>query len=212
MLGPLLLSQIVGAPVVDADGGRWGRVADLAADLTSGAVEALVVAADGRRLALPAAEAAWHDGRVVADPHRVTAVGGSGLVRRDVLDVQVVDAAGHRVTRVSDVQLAWDAPGPRVIAVDVSAAGVLRRLGLGVVAGRGAGRSIAWRHLHPTGDRARSLRLDPGFHPPRRRRPVRYPRLARRLRRPRAGLEQPPDRLSDLEDRTGAGDGGDPHG
>ena len=52
------------------------------------------------------------------------------LLRRDILDKQIVDTKGARVVRVNDIKLAKVEDEIRLIAVDVSMSGILRRLGL----------------------------------------------------------------------------------
>lgn len=55
---------------------------------------------------------------------------GEVLVKRDVLDKQIVDINGHRVVRVNDIQLNLLSGTLWVAGVDVGTAGLLRRLGL----------------------------------------------------------------------------------
>ena len=53
------------------------------------------------------------------------------LLVRDVLDTQIIDVVGHRVSRVSDVVITHRADGRlEVVAVEVGSAAVFRRLGL----------------------------------------------------------------------------------
>jgi hypothetical protein len=106
----------------------------------------------------------------------------AALLVRDVLDTQIVDVAGHRVTRVADVMLAELDGRLRVVGVDVGAGAVIRRLGLRRLGARLAERRLPWDELHPLHDVARSLVVDPPPEPPPHHRPLRYPRLGRRLR------------------------------
>lgn len=50
------------------------------------------------------------------------------LVRRDLLDIEVVDRQGPGVVRVNDVAIGLADGGPRIVGVDISALGLLRRL------------------------------------------------------------------------------------
>ena len=52
------------------------------------------------------------------------------LLRKNVLDQQIVDTSGARVLRVNDIKLAKVGPDVRVIAVDVGMRGMIRRLGI----------------------------------------------------------------------------------
>ena len=82
------------------------------------------------------------------------------LLDRHVLDSQIVDLAGKRVRRVGDVELAEDAGRLRLVAVDVGAAALLRRLGLRRAAGRARRQPIDWRSLHVISRPAHGLQLD----------------------------------------------------
>jgi Mg/Co/Ni transporter MgtE len=69
--------------------------------------------------------------------------------------------------RAADVLLARDNDVVRAVAVDVSAAGVWRRLGLRRLAARADERVIDWRDIHLTSSRAHELQLtlpDAGMH------------------------------------------------
>ena len=80
---------------------------------------------------------------------------------RDVLDVQVVDVAGRRVRRVSDVELTRTVGGLRVVAVDVGWPGLTRRLGAARLSrGRAPAHDLVdWRDLHVMSARAHGLQL-----------------------------------------------------
>src|ERR1041385_7799151 len=56
---------------------------------------------------------------------------GEVMLARDVLDKQLIDAAGKRVVRVNDVQIIEAANEWRVTGADVSLAGLWRRLSPG---------------------------------------------------------------------------------
>jgi sporulation protein YlmC with PRC-barrel domain len=183
------LTELVGAPVVGPDGARIGRLVDLAADADDPhpVVTGLVVRSGGGRLAIRAADVAgWNAAAIVllAGYRSIdTELGlGAALLTRDVLDTQIVDVGGRRVTRVADVMLAERDGRLRVTGVDVGAGAVLRRLGLRRIGARMGERRLPWDELHPLHDRARSLVVDPSPEPPPHRRPLRYPRLGRRLR------------------------------
>ncbi|HNP84732.1 MAG: magnesium transporter [Chloroflexi bacterium SZAS-1] len=68
------------------------------------------------------------------------------LLRKDVLDHQIIDITGRRIVRVNDVQLARIEDAYRLIGVDVSPQALLRRLGPRRMADRVIGRQIIdWR-------------------------------------------------------------------
>src|SRR5258708_25900543 len=51
------------------------------------------------------------------------------LLKRDILDKQIVDTQGFRVVKVNDLKLAQIKNTARLIGVDISLSGLLRRLG-----------------------------------------------------------------------------------
>lgn len=83
------------------------------------------------------------------------------LVRRDVLDTQIVDVVGHRMARVGEVLLTR-LPDDRleVAAVDVGFGAVVRRLGLHRIARRFPQRAVAWTDLHLTSERGHLVSLN----------------------------------------------------
>lgn len=90
----------------------------------------------------------------------VPAVASGDLrLARDVLDAQIVDVAGRRVRRVSDVELARFEHGLRAVAVDVGWVGIARRLGLGGLAHRPHRDLVDWSDLHMVSPRGHALQL-----------------------------------------------------
>lgn len=80
------------------------------------------------------------------------------LLNRELLDKQIVDVDGRKVVRVNDVKLAPAGEQLRVIAADIGASGLLRRLGLSGFSrqllerstARGVPRSlISWDSVQP---------------------------------------------------------------
>ncbi|KRE96297.1 hypothetical protein ASG76_04520 [Nocardioides sp. Soil774] len=187
----LLLTDEVGRRVATAGGDRSGRVTDLTVRLRpdrppvlrvlvrAGDVTALVprdVVEQDRPLDL----AAWG-----VDAHHLPLARDELLLARDVLDTQVVDLRGRRLSRVSDVLLRRDAGGGlEVVGVDLGTAGLLRRLGLGFV-GRGV-LALEWQHLHLTSPRGHLVQLDADAAPFRRLDPRGLAELLTRLSTPRA--------------------------
>ena len=143
----LYLSQAIGRPVLDRDGDPIGKVADLIVALGGRypPVTGLVVETDRRRIFIPWASVAAFDttagARLSTDrldmakfhqrPNEIT-------LKQDLLDKQIVDIDGRKVVRVNDLRLDEIEGKLHLVAVDVGAAGLLRRLGL-----EGAYRTIA---------------------------------------------------------------------
>ncbi|GAA4759926.1 magnesium transporter MgtE N-terminal domain-containing protein [Actinomycetospora chibensis] len=82
------------------------------------------------------------------------------LLVRDVLDTQIVDLAGHRLSRVSDVLMTRLPDGRlEVAAVEVGSGAVVRRLGLRRLGERLPLRAVDWRDLHLTSARGHDIHL-----------------------------------------------------
>src|SRR6266511_4225404 len=67
---------------------------------------------------------------------------GEVLLRKDVLDHQIIDITGRRIVRVNDIQLAGIDGIYRLVGVDVSPQALLRRLGPRALSDRIIGRQI----------------------------------------------------------------------
>jgi hypothetical protein len=94
------------------------------------------------------------------DPAHLPLQADELLLARDVVDTQVVDLDGQRLTRVSDVLLLRRADGrEEVAAVDVGIGAVLRRAGLGRLAGWASPVAVDWQDLHLTSSRGHLVQL-----------------------------------------------------
>jgi len=79
------------------------------------------------------------------------------LLRRDILDKQIVDTQGFRVVKVNDLKLAQIKQTARLVGVDISLSGLLRRLGMQpvfnvlshVVPVQISERTITWNYVEP---------------------------------------------------------------
>jgi Mg2+ transporter MgtE len=74
------------------------------------------------------------------------------LLKRDILDKQIVDTQGFRVVKVNDLKLAQVKGTARLIGVDISLSGLLRRLGIGWLLNmlpRVEERIITWNYVEP---------------------------------------------------------------
>jgi magnesium transporter len=134
------LCDILDQPVVEGEGGSLGRLVDLTADVREHdpPVTGLVISGPRRsRLYLP-----WNwveelrpglvrvrsGARDSLSP--LERSNGGTLLRKALLDKQIVDTAGAKVVRVNDLQLR-QRNGALVLArVDVGLRGLLRRVGL----------------------------------------------------------------------------------
>jgi CBS domain-containing protein len=78
----------------------------------------------------------------IVDLQAFTRRDGEVLLRKDVLDHQLIDITGRRIVRVNDVQMAAIDGVYRVIGVDISAQALARRLGPRALAARIVGRQV----------------------------------------------------------------------
>ena len=135
----LYLSQAIGRPVLDENGEPIGKVADLIVAVGDRypPVTGLVVATDRRRIFLPWTQVASLRRRRARGcrPTRIDITQfqqrpNEILLRADLLDKQIVDIDGRKVVRVNDLRLDDVEGALHLVAVDVGAAGLLRRLGI----------------------------------------------------------------------------------
>jgi magnesium transporter len=134
----IYLSKAIGRPVLDANSESIGRIDDLIVAVGDRypPVTGLVVTTDRRRIHLPWAQVATFDasGARLSTPtiditkfhQRPNEI----LLRADLLDKQIVDIDGRKVVRVNDLRLDEIEGRFRLVAVDVGAAGLVRRLGI----------------------------------------------------------------------------------
>ncbi len=131
------LTRCVGLPVRDPSGEPLGAIADLIVAIGGKypPVTGLVVRTDRRRIFIP-----WSDVDVFDDDGahlrvRTIDIGNFHqrqneiLLKANLLDRQIVDIEGRKVIRVNDLSLDNVDGRLRLVAVDVGAAGLLRRLG-----------------------------------------------------------------------------------
>src|SRR5579884_3672782 len=168
------LSEMLDQPVRDASGREVGRLRDLIVpvDVDYPAVAAIVLARDGDDLAIPWSQVHLEDSqlRLAVDADQVTPYPGSDqdlYLRRQVLDRQIIDLNGTRVVRVNDLHLARTNGQMRLVSVDISTPGLLRRLGIerpiSSVLRRFRlslpQRMIAWQDIDPLESGASGVRL-----------------------------------------------------
>ena len=134
----LYLSQAIGRPVRDRQGERIGKVADLIVAIGDRypPVTGLVMATGRRRTFLPWTDVETFDDQGAMlrthtlDIDRFKQRPNELLLFQDLQDKQIVDIDGHKVVRVNDLRLDEIEGTLHLVAVDVGAAGILRRLGV----------------------------------------------------------------------------------
>ena len=159
-----MFTDQLGRAVRRDEGTRIGKVDDLVVDLgkTEPHVVALRVRSGRRYRRVPwSAVASFAEDVVITeDPIEDELAADELLLARDVLDTQIFDLGGRRLTRVADIELAWRDREVRVVGVDIGAASLLRRLGLGVFARRAAVKIIPWNEFHLTSVRGHEVQLE----------------------------------------------------
>ncbi len=161
----IALADRLGSRVATESGTQLGRLRDMGARLAEPYPRVASLRVGDRRASRLVA---WTDVRSFeTDPIVVGAAPEEGgeehdelLLKRDVLDAQIVDVAGRRVVRAADVELEARADGELWVAgVDVGSAALIRRLGLRRLAARRRPESLDWRDLHVASGRGHELAL-----------------------------------------------------
>jgi sporulation protein YlmC with PRC-barrel domain len=141
------VSTLIGASIFHAEGGEFGRVREFAVApmVDASRVEGFVVRATGtarkaRRSFVPVTQIELtRDGRMQllagVEVEMMPESADFLLLERDLLDQQIIDINGHKVVRVNDVDLVWEAGSNdkpsltlRIAEVEVGTRGALRRL------------------------------------------------------------------------------------
>ena len=170
-VGPavLHLSLVVPGAVRDADGERLGRVDDLIVRLGETGyppITGLLVTVAGRQAYVPAervadlgpGHATLNEPRL--DLQRFRRRADEVLLRKDVLDRQLINVDGARLVRANDIELARLEGWWRVVGVDTGLRGAARRLLPRVLAGRvEPGEFLDWASVEPFVGHVPSLRL-----------------------------------------------------
>lgn len=146
----LFLTSIVDRPVQGKTGEIIGKLEDLIVRLGDERyppITGLVVRDGRRRFFVPAGLLQSLNGSArltssTVDLQPFSRRNGEVLLRRDVLDHQLIDITGRRIVRVNDVQLTPIEGRFRVVGVDISPQALLRRLGPRILANRIVGRQV----------------------------------------------------------------------
>src|SRR6202163_124200 len=138
------LSELLGAAVRDPSGAVRGRVREVAIapqDHSTRVAFLIVRTSGGERMlrsgALTSCGATVRATEEAAGWERYSVSDGVLLLKRDLLDQQIIDVHGRKVVRVNDVEIESTPVNGHVllnvVAVDVGARGAIRRLSKGVV-------------------------------------------------------------------------------
>jgi sporulation protein YlmC with PRC-barrel domain len=171
----LSLSEVIGLGVRGPEGHEVGRIADVTARLGThdgNAVGHRILVRRRRNqdqlVPWSAVTAIAHDGATVTADGSVSAITSVDaametdeiLLGRDVLDTQILDTAGQRLTRVADVILSPRTDGRlELVGVDVGFGTVLRRLGFGKLVSQWRTDLVTWTDLHLTSKRGHTVQL-----------------------------------------------------
>lgn len=179
MLSGVHLSRLTKLAVVSSEREPLGRLVDVSANLSSGVprLHRLVVGS-GRQLkfVVPWSLVATMDDLEIRlsactdslDPFRVARGTDLGempldadevMLVSDVMDSQVVDLAGLRLARVSDVLLAENGSAMNVVGADLGFGALLRRMGFVRLGDRMKPVLVAWDDLHLASPRGHTVQL-----------------------------------------------------
>lgn len=139
-------TELLGLPILDAQGRRLGRLREIAIDPSHdpSLAQSLIFRREGRLWSVPAdLGAVGPDGlrllpAAAPAPLGDSAAGNAQIwVRRDMLDQQIIDVHGRKVVRINDVDFEAmrqdHGVDLRAVQVDVGFGGALRRLIQGIL-------------------------------------------------------------------------------
>jgi hypothetical protein len=167
---PILhLSAVVGSPLRDADGERLGKIEDLIVRLGGAGyppITGFLVNVAGRTSFLGADRVSEiaSDGVVMRkaklDLRHFERRPEEVLLKRDLLDRQLINVKGARLVRANEIELALVAGSWRVVGVDTGPRGGIRRLlPKGIGAHIGTGEFLDWAGVEPFVGHVPTVRL-----------------------------------------------------
>jgi hypothetical protein len=167
---PILhLSAVVGSPLRDADGERLGKIEDLIVRLGGAGyppITGFLVSVAGRTSFLGADRVSEiaSDGVVMRkaklDLRHFERRPEEVLLKRDLLDRQLINVKGARLVRANEIELALVAGSWRVVGVDTGPRGGIRRLlPKGIGAHIGTGEFLDWAGVEPFVGHVPTVRL-----------------------------------------------------
>jgi len=136
------LSEIMKKTVIDLDGNKIGKFKDfvVSVNILYPLVEAISIRTSAKKDILVSWEDVDHINKDIKLKVKFEDIKEYKLKKRDiklveeVLDKQVVDLEGKKIRRINDLQLSTTRGYYRLIGVDISFKGILRRLGLEKIA------------------------------------------------------------------------------
>jgi CBS domain-containing protein len=165
----LHLSLVTGSELRDRAGGKVGRVDDLIVRLGQDEyppVTGLLATVAGRQVFIPADEVdELEQGRVTLRSARLDLQPFSRrpqevLLKKDVLDRQLINVDGARLVRSNEIEIARIGGWYRVVGVDVGLRGLLRRLVPRAFAGNvGSTEFLDWASVEPFTGHVPTVRL-----------------------------------------------------
>jgi CBS domain-containing protein len=165
----LHLSLVVGGDLRDRSGGKVGRVDDLIVRLGEDEyppVAGLLATVAGRQVFVPADEVdEIEHGRVQLRSVRLDLQPFGRrprevLLKKDVLDRQLINVDGARLVRSNEIEIARLAGWYRVVGVDIGLRGLLRRLVPHALAGKvGPREFLDWASVEPFTGHVPTVRL-----------------------------------------------------
>jgi magnesium transporter len=164
VVSELYLSAVLNNTIINEQGQQMGKLWDLV--MTPGEVfpqvSHILVKSHKVVQAIPWKDIVLFNRFVIsvttnAEPVKFSTQEGEILVRRDILDKQIVDVDGAKVVRVNDLKLGAQKELLCIIAVDIGFRGLLRRLGyerLGEIVASGFNKElshheISWEYVQP---------------------------------------------------------------
>ena len=165
----LPLSQVLGSPLRDNEGGRIGRVDDLIVRLGGTGyppITGFLVSVAGRQafVSADAASNIMRDGVYLRTPQidlrQFRRRAEEVLLKKDVLDQQLINVDGARLVRASDIELARVDGWWRVVGVETGPRGAIRRLLPRALGGRVEPRAfLDWASVEPFVGHVPTLKL-----------------------------------------------------
>ena len=165
----LRLSQVLGSPLRDNEGGRIGRVDDLIVRLGGTGyppITGFLVSVAGRQafVSADAASNIMRDGVYLRTPQidlrQFRRRPEEVLLKKDVLDQQLINVDGARLVRASDIELARVDGWWRVVGVETGPRGAIRRLLPRALGGRVEPRAfLDWASVEPFVGHVPTLKL-----------------------------------------------------
>jgi magnesium transporter len=138
LIGEVFVADILGKAVLDPRGEEIGRVRDIVVEGGGRLPRAVGLFIEKKKVSryLPWEELSIFNKRIISSRKtegEIPEASPSGehlLIRKDLLDKQIVDINGAKVVRVNDVKLTQEGGAAYLTDVDVGMRGILRRLGV----------------------------------------------------------------------------------